>query len=402
MPTFRFKAKEGTGKVVEGTLMASSSADARNRLEAKGFTPVSVTTLEAGQKRARVRWARAMGPRDVARLCSHLADLLEAGLNLERALNVLKAQLDHPRLAAVVAGLQEKLKGGSSFAEALATERGLASRFDINMVKVGEAGGTLVDVLRNLALVHEKEEDVRTKIRQALLYPSLILLFGLVTVAVIMVFVIPRITQMFADLGQSLPFLTELVVATSHFLVRWGWLIVVFFSVLVVLARRELVREGGSRLLENLALKLPLLGPLFWKQDLARFGRVLGMMLRSGVTVLDAMRITEETLVSPRLKKELTALTEQVTKGSSLHEGMGVRNVFPAFVVSMCAIGEETGALDKFLEKVSVAYDKEVDSEVRSLTTLLEPLMVLAVGLVVGVIVISMLLPIFQINLVAR
>lgn len=402
MPTFRFKAKEGTGKVVEGTLTAASSEDARTRLAAKGFTPMSVTTLEPARKGAPVPWRASWGPREVARLCSHLSDLVEAGLNLERALNVLKTQLDHPRLAAVVANLQERLKGGASFAEALAAQRSLFSRFDINMVKVGETGGTLVEVLRNLALVHEKEEEVRTKVRQALLYPSLILVFGIVTVAVIMIFVIPRITQMFSDLGQSLPFLTQLVVAASSFLARWWWLIVAVFAVIAFLVRRELAREGGSHLVEGLALRLPLLGPLFWRQDLARFGRVLAMMLRSGVPMLEALRITEETLVSPLLRKELTTLTEQVTKGTSLAEAMAARGVFPAFVVSMSAIGEETGGLDRFLEKVSVAYDKEVDSEVRSLTTLLEPLMVLAVGLVVGVIVISMLLPIFQINLVAR
>lgn len=399
MPVFQYQAKEGPTKVVTGTISARDQSEAVARLSEKGITALSVTELTTRARGKKFSFFSPISQRDIYIVTYQLVELIASGLSLHRALATIALQIEKPALESIFYSLEKQVTEGKSFSESLEAFPQVFSPFYVSMIKAGETGGTLPEVLTQLAEVYEKEYDLRTRIKQALAYPALIAVAGVLTIAAILTFVIPRLEAMYADIGKGLPFITSVVISVSFFLRDFWWLIMICaFGVFLLGLRLRRDRVAMGRFLDGVLLRIPLWGELVKKEEVSRFIRSFAMLFSSGVSILDALNVSKDILRSARMKDELSVVHEKVRNGGTLHESMAAGDTFSVFVVNMVATGEKSGALERSLHRVVKLYDKEIDSTIKVITTLIEPLLVLVVGLVVGVIVISMLLPIFQIN----
>jgi type II secretory pathway component PulF len=399
MAIFEYQAKEGPTKIVTGTIHARDKAEAVMKLSDKGIIPLSVTESSGTGRQKIVNFFRGITQRDIYITTYQLVELIASGLALHSALATIASQVTKPQMQRVFYDIEKQVTEGRSFSESLATHPEIFSPFYVNMVKAGEAGGQLPEVLEQLAIVNEKEYDLRTRIKQALAYPSLIAIAGVLTIIAILTFVIPRLESMYSDIGKGLPFITSVVISVSFFLRDFWWLIgigVVAVFVYAMHISRNTLKMG--QFIDAVLLKIPIWGELVKKEEISRFVRSLAMLFTSGVSILDALDISKDILRSNKMKQDIMRVHEDVRNGGSLHESLAKSDTFSLFVVNMVATGEKTGALDRSLSRVVILYEKEIDSTVKTITTLIEPLLVLLVGFVVGIIVISMLLPIFQIN----
>jgi general secretion pathway protein F len=399
MSVFQYQAKEGPTKVVTGTISARDQTDAVAKLSEKGIIPLSVKEVSHRARSKKFAPFQSISQRDIYIVTYQLVELIASGMALHRALATIASQVEKPQLESLFYNLEKQVTEGRSFSESLAAYPRVFSPFYISMIKAGETGGTLPEVLSQLAEVYEKEYDLRMRIKQALAYPSLIAIAGILTIAAILTFVIPRLESMYSDIGKGLPFITSVVISISFFLRDFWWLIMICAAGALAYGLsfiKNSRRMGGF--LDAVLVRIPLWGELVKKEEVARFIRSFAMLFSSGVSILDALDVSKDILRSPRMRHELSAVHENVRNGASLHESMARGQMFSVFVVNMVATGEKSGALDRSLLRVVKLYEKEIDSTIKTITTLIEPLLVLIVGLVVGVIVISMLLPIFQIN----
>jgi type II secretory pathway component PulF len=303
---------------------------------------------------------------------------------------------------AVLADVAAQVREGRRFSDALAAYPRVFSPLYVSLVRSGEVGGILGDVLARLADISEKEDEVFGKVRAALAYPALILVVGVGTVAALLIFVIPKLVSLFEEVGQTLPLPTRILIELSRWLASYWWMLVMVAVAGALLARRG-TRSPGARLaIDRTKLHLPVWGTLIRKVEIARFARTLGTLLRHGVPILPAMQVVVQATGNELLRGELQHIGEQLRGGATLSQGMRRGRLFPTLVTHMVAVGEEAGALDRSLFKIADTYERETDRVIRFMTSLVEPLMILIVGAVVGFIVISMLLPIFEIDLLAR
>jgi type II secretion system protein F len=406
MQKFLYKARDRGRRMVEGSLEAETEQEALAKLGEMGCFPLAIEredTVAHGQPLPHASGRlTTIRRRDVTLLTRELADLLESGLTLMRALDVLREQTEHPRVREVLTEVAARVRDGRSFSESLATYPRIFSPLYLSMVRSGEVGGMLGGVLARLADNSEKEDEVYSKVRSALVYPALILLVGLGTVAVLLIFVIPKLVSLFQEVGQTLPLPTRILIEVSRWLGSYWWLVV-----LVAVGGAYVVRRGTRSPARRLAidrttLRLPVWGTLIKRVEIARFARTLATLLSHGVPILPAMQVVVQATGNEVLRGELQQIGEQLRSGSTLSQGMRRARLFPAPVTHMIAVGEESGALDRSLLKIAETYEREADRAMRLMTSLVEPLMILIVGAVVGFIVISMMLPIFQIDLLAR
>lgn len=327
-----------------------------------------------------------------------LADLLGAGVPLVKSLNILQKQTDHPKLREVITQINSDVSGGTTFADALAEHPRLFSKLYVAMVRSGEAGGMLDDVLKRLADFSESEEQLRSKVMSALAYPVVMVIAGSAAVAVMFVYIIPKITGVFSELNQTLPAMTQLLITISDFCQQY-WYIVIGILVGLIAASIQFVRTKEGRLFWHaLQLRIPIFSDLVRKREVARFSRTLGSLLKNGVSILTALKITRDVLNNEHIKAEMESVIEGITQGEGMAEPLRDSNFFPAVTVNMMSVGEETGNLENVLLRISDSFELEVDRKVRTLTSLIEPLIIVAMGFVVGFIVIAMLLPIFSLN----
>ena len=406
MRTFFYKARDSAKRMVEGSLEAETEQEALAKLSQIGYFPLSIQREESvvqGQAAARSTrlWTR-IRRRDVTFFSRQLADLLESGLTIMRALAVLREETDNPRLQAILSDLALQVGDGTSLSDALALHPRIFSPLYVSLVRSGEVGGMLGDVLTRLADFAEKEDDLRVRVRSALAYPALILLVGTGTIAVLLIVVIPKLVSLFEDVGQILPLPTRILIEVSGWLTSYWWLALLPVVPGVFLAKRGGLSPGARLALDRAQLRLPIWGPLIKKVEIARFARSLGTLLSHGVPILRAMQVVAQATGSELLRRELQDIGEQLKGGASLSQGMRRRGVFPPLATHMVAVGEEAGTIDRSLLKIAETYEREADRAMKLMTSLLEPVMILVMGSLVGFIVISMLLPIFQIDLLAR
>src|SRR5918996_2020734 len=333
MRTFAYTARDRTRRMVEGSLEAETEQAALAKLGEMGYFPLSIereVPVAAGQPRARSRGRpRKIRRRDVTFLTRQLADLLEAGLTLMRALDVLHAQSDHPRVREVLADVTARVRDGRSFSESLALYPRIFSPVYISMVRSGEVGGTLGSVLGRLADISEKEEEVYVKVRSALAYPALILAVGVGTIAVLLIFVIPKLVALFQEVGQTLPLPTRILIELSRWLAAYWWLGLLGAAGSAFLARRG-TRAPGTRLaMDRAKLRLPLWGPLIKRIEIARFARTLATLLSHGVPILPAMQVVVQVADNALLRAELQQIGDQLRGGVSLSQGMRRGGLFP-------------------------------------------------------------------------
>lgn len=404
MRTFQYTATDRTAKIIQGSMDAADERAVVTWLQANGYYPIkigqagAVVEAKPGLARLPIRFAKGPSVQDVLAFTQQLATLLEAGMELDRSLAILLDLTDNQRFRSILRGVLADIQAGSSFADSLGKHPRLFSRLYVNMVKAGEASGVLEVILSRLAGFMERSKAIRDEITSALIYPILLLLVGGGAVVVMMNFVIPRFAQIFADTKQLMPLPTRMLLAISAFTTGYWWIFVGLIILGWVGLRAYLQTEQGKMQWDQWKLALPLLGGLIQEIEVSRFARTFGTLLQSGVPVLAAVSIVKETVTNRVIAGAMSRLQEGVKRGEGISGPLRATGAFPSFSIHMARVGEETGKLEEMLIKVADTYDDRVRRTVKRLTSLLEPVLILSLGLIVGFIVMSMLLAIFSIN----
>lgn len=401
MTRFVYIAKANPQERVEGTIDADSIGSAAQHLRIKGLFPIHIAPKSSGKSRLVVferLGLRKVGSAALAQFTDQFANLLDAGVPLERALRLLEHQISNPLFKRTVSEVTESVCKGKSLAQALAACPRIFSPTYISMIRVGEEAGLLADMLRKLSKSLDEEYQLRSKLKAAMIYPIFLSCVGLGTVIVLMVWVIPKFSSFFASLEQQLPLPTRLVIQASSILAR-VWPLVLLSGVLIVLFGLRLLKNKTVRFVfDKLCLRIPVAGGLIIKSQLAQLMRTLGILLSHGVNMLSALSIAGDTLSNKFIANQVHKAYDRVAEGEKLHECFAENQVFPATVLGMMAIGQESGTLPQMLVRVSEQYEQQTERQIKALTSMIEPVMILVMGSIVGFIVVSMLMPIFKVS----
>lgn len=398
MPVFEYSAVTTNGKEVRGTIDAENARSARQRLRTQGIFPTEIRETAAaavGRSRDIARFLKSdrVALRDVAVATRQLATLISAGLPLVGALHALTDQTDSANLKRTVVEIREMVEEGSSLAVALAKYPKVFPRLYVNMVASGEASGTLDTVLLNLAEYLESQLELRRKVFSALMYPALMLFICTCVVVALLMFVVPRIVEIFQRQGAVLPLPTRVMIALSNFLIAYWPFLLLAVACLVYGLRSYYRQEQGRAFFDRLLLRMPLFRSLYIKVATARISRTLGTLLTSGVGLLSGLEIVRNIVGNVHIAQALDEARDGVREGKSLARELSRSAIFPTMLSHMIAVGEKSGELEQMLEKAGKAYENEVNATLSGLTSLLEPLLMIVVGAIVLFIVISVLLP---------
>lgn len=387
----------------EGIVEAQDEEQAIKKINDLGLFPVEVNIATQGYDASlfkSFRKHRKITKADIVIFTRQLANLLESGLNILPALNVLKTQVVSNLFVSLIDDISDKVKKGESFSESLASHEDFFSSLYINVVKSGELSGKLNISLESLANFLERREELRQKVFSALVYPLIVLSVGIMTVIILLTFVIPRIAAMYTEMGQALPIPTQIVVAVSFAIVHYFWIFILFIAGGFFLIKRNLKTTGGRDFIDRLNLSLPLLGPFVIKQHIVQFSRTLALLLGSGIPIVSALELVSDTLTNRLIKTEAAFMAKSIAKGDSLSDSMRQSKYFPPFVANIMSVAEESGTLEASLSRIANSFERDAENTIKTFTITLEPVLILFIGLIVGFIVVSMLLPIFQINLI--
>ncbi|MEJ2491166.1 MAG: type II secretion system inner membrane protein GspF [Desulfuromonadales bacterium] len=399
MPLFEYAGLDNQGRKKTGTIDGPGRKAVTQQLRSQGIFPTELR--ETRQQKARSRTfgfsvGRKLPPGELAAATRQMATLLSAGLALDDTLNTVCEQSDQPLLSRTFARVREDVVQGGTLHQALAAHRQIFPDLFINMVQVGEDSGTLDQTLHRLADFLENQARMRSRIQAALAYPVLMTLVGSGVLVFLFVFVVPKITSMLHELEQALPWPTLMLITVTNFLVHWWWLLVLLLIVAIVAFGRYRRSEQGRLRTDALLLKVPLFGRLQLLIATSRFARTLGTLLESGVPLLKALDIARKLLTSRILNEAVKTATQSVQEGGSLAASLKQTAVFPPMLAQVTAAGEKSGQLEDMLFRVADTYEHQTDLSISSLLSLLEPLMILVMGSVVGFVVLAILLPIFQ------
>jgi len=407
MPQFAYKAKKDDGSVVTGTLQGESERSALDSLGRMGLFPIQIESREEDKATVRAaasprQVARRVKAADIALFTRQLADLLRAGVPLNRALNTLATQTTNLTLAETVREIDKQVSSGATLSEALGRFPRIFSGLYTSMVRAGEAGGFLEDVLHRLALFIEKDQELRSRISSAMAYPILLIVIGTFAIAFLMVFFIPRFSEIFKKMGDGLPLPTQIVMGVSYFM-RDYWMFVFMGLVALLFGWTRLMAvAAGRRIFDRLKIRIPLFGDIVKKNAVSRFARTLGTLLKSGVAILGALEISKAAMANAVLMEDIDEASAGVKQGKGLAEILRQSRYFPAMVIDMIAVGEESGNLDEVLVNVADSYDVQVERAVRVFVALFEPALLLVMATLVGFIVIAMLLPVFTLSTMVK
>ncbi len=399
MPQFAYTAKKDDGTTVAGLLQAESERGALDALGRQGVFPMAIREEGAPAEAAPVRRGRRrVGPDDIGLFARQMGDLLKAGVPINRALGTLIAQTSNAAFAEILREISKDVSAGQPLNEALSKHPKAFPPLYASLVKAGEAGGFLEEVLHRLAAFLEKDADLRSRLKSALAYPVLLVVLGVSAIAFLMVFFIPRFSEIFKNMGSNLPWSTQLVMQVSHFF-RDYWMVPLAALILAPVAWTRL-REtpAGRRGVDRLKLSAPLFGDVTRKNAVARFTRTLGTLLKSGVPILTGLQIAKEALGNEVLQRSVEEAAAGVKKGRGLAEILKQAGGFPPMVIDMIAVGEESGNLDQVLVDVADSYDAQVDRAVKVFVSLFEPALLVVMAAIVGFVVVSMLLPVFTLS----
>ena len=399
MPVYVYKAADRRGQTVDGVMEAPDVRAVVERLHREAYFPIKVTAHAATASWREFGLTSRMRGRDLLAFTQMLATLVEAGLPLDRALAILEELTTQPKVKAIVADLLRSVRGGTSLSEALTKHHPRPfSRLYINMVRAGEKGGVLEVTLRRLAEFLEARAAFVEAIVSALAYPLVITTVGAAAIVFLMTFVIPRFATIFADLGQAIPLPTQILMTVSAAMREWWWAGALVILAALVGWRMWTGTAEGRLQWDQLVLRLPVAGRLSLKVETARFARTLGTMLKSGVPVLGAMAVVGDMMTNQAIARAVTQLGDAVKRGGTIAAGLREHTPFPALAIHMVRVGEETGRLEEMLLKVAETFEADVRSELKRVIGLLEPAIILAMGVLVAFIVVAMLLAIFSIN----
>ena len=404
MPTtYAYKVRDREGKMAAGSMEAESEEAVVGRLRQLGYAPIAIEAEKGAGLKAEVRLPGTgrVKLKDLAVFSRQFATMINSGLSLLRALTILGEQTSNRRLGEVITQVRAEVEQGTSLSAALARHPKVFNRLYVSMVRAGEIGGFLDQVLVKVAETFEKEVELRGKIRSAMTYPVVVSIMVVGIVAAMLIFIVPTFENLYSSLGGTLPLPTRMLMGASNVLRRFFLLVMVAVIVLVFLFRRWKATDRGRYQLDRFKLKVKVFGPLFHKSALSRFSRTLATLIRSGVPILQALEIVGETVNNQVIARAVRDVQDSVREGENLATPLSKHSAFPAMVVQMMAVGEETGALDTMLTKVADFYDQEVEAAVASLTSMIEPILIAVMGAAVGGMVIALYLPLFNIiNLV--
>ncbi len=402
MPSYEYRARTRGGKLTTGKIQAENERSVAGKLQAMGYFPIAVSesvTVQQEPGAARRSKSTRIRSRDIALFTRQLSDLLTSGLPLLRALNTLLKQSESAGLHRVTEDLRNVVQGGGSLADAVAKHPRLFRPIYVGMVKAGEAGGILEATLARLAEFQERDADLRARMRAAMAYPIFMACIGVATIIFLLVVVIPRFLEVMEEFDQTLPLPTLMLQQLSNFLSGFGGLVIAGILFIIILGVMRIGKTvEGSHAIDRLKLRLPGAGNIVRRAAIARFARTLGTLTGSGVPILSALEMASGVVGNHVFVVELERAQKGVREGGTLAGQLGRGNEFPPAVVDMVAVGEEAGNIDAALVRVADTYDRDVENSIRTAMSLMEPAMILVMGVVVGFIVAAMILPIFQLS----
>jgi general secretion pathway protein F len=402
MTTYIYKAATFDGKIVEGTMEAPDNGAAALKLQDMGLLPIRVDTAARKSLLAReieVPWKRKRVRRKhLLVFTQELHTMVRSGIPLDRSLAVLGQLAENPAMADIIDEVLKQVKGGKSFSEALGEYPDVFPKIYVNMVRAGEVGGALEEVLGRLIVYLESSENLRTYVIGALIYPTLLSVVGVASIVILTLFVVPRFAAVFRDIGVPLPLPMAILQGLSSFLTRYWWLLLIVIFLLVGYVRRFRSSQEGRLKLDRWVLKLPMWGAVVRKMEVAVFARTLGTLLHGGVPLLQGMTIVREVIANQGIATMIDPIRNGIKKGEGISQPMKQSGVFPPLAMHLIEVGEESGKLDSMLVQVADVYDNEVRNAVKNLIAFFEPALILTMGIIIGTIVVSMLLAIFSIN----
>lgn len=396
--TFEYQARDARGKVVKGRIEAQTQAAVSGRLRTMGVAPMAIKEVStSGLSREIHIGGVRVKTKDLAVMARQMATMVSSGLSLLRALSILAEQTESTALAKVLAQVRNDVETGQSLSAAFEKHTQVFPPLMINMVKAGEVGGFLEDVLVSIANNFEAEVKLKAKIKSAMTYPIVVFCIAILAVIGMLLFIVPIFAKMFSDLGGQLPLPTRILVMLSDALKVGILPLIALVVVFTIWWHRHKNDESVRNVFDPLKLKLPVFGMLFRKVAISRFTRNFGTMIRSGVPLLQALDIVGDTSGNIVIARAVKDVQESVRQGQALSTPLSKHAVFPPMVVQMMAVGEDTGALDTMLDKIAEFYDQEVEATTEALTSLIEPLMIAVLGAIVGAMIIALYMPIFSI-----
>lgn len=407
MPLYQYRAKDGPENIIEGRIEAETEKEAIEKVHRLGYLPVRITKAAAERK---PKPAAGSAPavsnkvklRDVTIFSRQLASFMKAGIPILRALTIIAQQTQDIHLKNMLESIRVKVSAGEKFSSALSNYPRAFPSLYIAMVRAGEDSGTLQEVFLRIADHRQKQEEIISRVRMALVYPAVMATVAAGTIIFMFTFVMPRMMKIFSNIGEDLPAITKILISVSNWL-RLGWPWIILITAFMFLIIRQRVRtKTGEVALSRFKLGLPLFGNLICLAELARFSRTLELLLNNGIPMLKAIKITVPIVDNGAIREELTRSCKELEQGASFGQGLKKSKLFPAFMSNLLIMGEESGQLEEVLAEIATSYERETEEIVKTLTTLLEPLVILVMGIVIGFIVIAMLLPVFQINLMAQ
>ena len=401
MPLFTYKAINSLGETEEGIRNAVDERLLIAALQSEGYIPIRVAPANSRSFLGLGRGAKQskLSQKDIALLTGELATLLESGLPLDKSLLVLMDLTeDNERLSKLIARVLDKVKGGASLADALEQQPGIFSKFYLNMIRAGEAGGSLDDVLTRLSDYMERSQELKDTVSTALIYPAILLVMSLASLFVMLTFVVPQFTEMFESAGKALPISTQIVVGLAEWLQSYWWALLAGIVFISSYMKFQLADPVRKKVWDGRFLKLPLAGTIIMNKETANISRTLGTLLGNGVSILASLVIVRETVDNLVLAAAIADAEEQLKQGKHLSDALLEKRLFPKMAMQMIKMGEETGRLEEMLLRVATIYDKQLRVAIQRLLAFLEPALIITLGLMIAGIIVSILLAILSVN----
>ncbi len=402
MPVFVWQGKTAQGKVLKGEIEATNIQAVFARLRNQRIQPIPSQVREKGKGLSREINIPGLGPKvttyDVMLFTRQFSTMIDAGLPIVQSLDILAEQTENKPLKKTISDVRRDVSGGTTLADALEKHPKAFDDLYVNMVRAGEAGGVLNTILNRIAMFIEKADKLKKKVKGAMIYPSTIITVAIGVVAILLIFVIPVFAELYGSMGRALPIPTQITINVSNFF-RANFLYLIVAIILAVVAIRMYYKTPQGRLaIDGFLLKTPVIGDLLRKVAVARFSQKLSLLLASGVPILDGLAITAKTAGNKVIEMAIMNARVSISEGKTVAEPLEKSGVFPPMVCQMVSVGENTGALDNMLKRVGDFYEDEVDNSVNNITALMEPMIMIFLGIVLGGLVISMYLPIFQLG----
>lgn len=404
MPVFQYKAASSSGAVEQGELEARDKAAAVERLQSMGYIPIrvdagSAATTSGGLLSGTSIFARkGVSQDELGNLTRELSTLLRAGLSLDRALELLLNMAENPPLRAMILKIRDDVRGGAALSAAMESHPSVFGRFYLSMIKAGEAGGALGNVLARISEFLERSKELKETVKSALIYPTILVLVAVVSIMLLLTLVVPQFSQMFQESGKALPFATQVVVSAGEFLRQYWWTLFLAAFLAHRFYRWQMSSPERRYRWDKRILTFPLVGDLVTKIEIARFARTLSTLLGNGVSLLPAMAIVKDTVSNLVIVTGLGVVRDKLKEGRGLGKPLMEEGIFPTLAIHMVMVGEETGSLGEMLNRIADVYDREVQTAVKRMLALLEPVMILGLGLVIGGIIMSILMAILKVN----